>query len=100
MPASGTSETYHQIGETTLAVYRHRTVDHLARLIMNLVRYGFDEVVINVHHFADKIEDFLENNGYFGIDITYPVREEAPRPSIHWSTLSYAFLGQKVGTAT
>ena len=37
-------------------------VPALQRVIMNLVRYGFDEVVINVHHFADKIEDFLENN--------------------------------------
>ncbi len=44
-------------------------VPALQRVIMNLIRYGFDEVVINVHHFADKIEDFLKNNGYFGIDI-------------------------------
>ncbi len=42
----------------------------LQRVIMNLIRFGFDDVVINVHHFADKIERFLERNDNFGIDIT------------------------------
>ncbi len=42
----------------------------LQRVIMNLMRFGFDDVVVNVHHFADKIERFLERNGNFGIKIT------------------------------
>ncbi|MCA4783085.1 nucleotidyltransferase family protein [Empedobacter stercoris] len=42
----------------------------LQRNIEYLKSYGIDEVVINVHHFADQIIEFLEENNYFGIEIT------------------------------
>lgn len=42
----------------------------LQRNIEYLKSYGIDEVVINVHHFADQIIEFLEENNYFGIKIT------------------------------
>ncbi len=35
--------------------------------IRKLIKYGFDEIIINVHHFADRIEEFLEENRSFGI---------------------------------
>ena len=41
----------------------------LERVIRKLVRYGFEEIVVNVHHFADKMIDFLEVNQGFGADI-------------------------------
>ncbi|UWX67760.1 nucleotidyltransferase family protein [Empedobacter stercoris] len=42
----------------------------LQRNIEYLKSFGIDEIVINVHHFADQIIEFLEENNYFGIKIT------------------------------
>ena len=57
MPASGTSETYHQIGETTLAVYRHRTVDHLARLVDKVFDIAF--CLKKIYHLAIAARQLL-----------------------------------------
>ena len=37
---------------------------HVAR---RLISAGFDDIVINVHHFADKIEDYLKSENNFGV---------------------------------
>lgn len=42
----------------------------LQRNIEYLKSFGIVEIVINVHHFADQIIEFLEENNYFGIEIT------------------------------
>lgn len=34
-----------------------------------LISAGIDEVVVNVHHFADMIEDYLRTNDNFGITV-------------------------------
>lgn len=42
----------------------------LLEIIINkLINYQFYSIIINVHHFADKIEDFLKKNNNFGIQI-------------------------------
>lgn len=41
----------------------------LQRVIENLKRYGFDEIIINVHHFGQQIIDFVANNDNFGITV-------------------------------
>lgn len=41
----------------------------LEMAIRKLVKYGFDEIIINIHHFADRIEEFLEENNNFGARI-------------------------------
>ena len=41
----------------------------LERNIEYLKSYGISEFVINVHHFADQIVDFLEKNENFGVNI-------------------------------
>ena len=41
----------------------------LQRNIEYLKSFGIEEIVINVHHFADQIIEFLEENNYFGIEI-------------------------------
>ena len=46
--------------------------------IKKLKQSGFDDIIINVHHFADKIVDFLEKNDNFGIRIQ--ISHEAERP--------------------
>lgn len=38
-------------------------------IISKLKREGFRFIIVNVHHFADQIEDFLRANNNFGIDI-------------------------------
>ncbi len=37
--------------------------------INKLITFGFDEIIINVHHFADMIIDFLKSKNNFGIRI-------------------------------
>ena len=37
--------------------------------LLRLKKFGFTEVIINVHHFAEKIEAFLKANENFGMQI-------------------------------
>lgn len=41
----------------------------IKRVIMNLVAAGVDRIVVNVHHFAGQIIDYLKDNDNFGLDI-------------------------------
>ena len=41
----------------------------LERAILKLIELKVDRIVINVHHYADLIEDFLLTNNNFGVDI-------------------------------
>ncbi|MBN2596967.1 nucleotidyltransferase family protein [Labilibaculum sp.] len=41
----------------------------LERAILKLIELKVDRIVINVHHYADLIEDFLRKNNNFGVDI-------------------------------
>jgi len=50
-----------------LVKIRDKTLLEIA--INNLVRNGFDKIIINVHHFADQVIDFIGQNN-FGADIT------------------------------
>jgi len=38
-------------------------------VIKKLKFYGFHEIIVNIHHFAERIIDFLEKKQNFGIDI-------------------------------
>lgn len=38
-------------------------------VIRRLQKYGVDEIIVNVHHLAEHIRDFLERHKYFGIEI-------------------------------
>ena len=39
----------------------------LQHVIEKLKNSGFDEIIVNVHHFPDQIIDFLKANNNFGI---------------------------------
>jgi NDP-sugar pyrophosphorylase family protein len=39
-------------------------------VIRRLKHFGFDDIIINVHHFADQITNFLKKKNNFGINIT------------------------------
>ena len=41
----------------------------LHHVIMKLKAAGFERIVVNVHHFAQQIIDYLNANGNFGLDI-------------------------------
>lgn len=41
----------------------------IQHVIMRLKEAGVSEIVVNVHHFADRIVDFLHANSNFGCDI-------------------------------
>ncbi|MBO4570737.1 MAG: NTP transferase domain-containing protein [Bacteroidales bacterium] len=42
----------------------------LEQLFIRLKDAGYDEIVVNVHHFADMIEEFLEQKGNFGLKVS------------------------------
>ena len=46
--------------------------------IKRLIHFGVREIIINVHHFADKIEAFLKKNKNFGIRIVTSHETERP----------------------
>ena len=41
----------------------------LERVIIKLAQAGFDDITVNIHHFGDKIIEFLEQNNNFGLNI-------------------------------
>ena len=41
----------------------------LEHVILKLIASGFDEIVINIHHFAEQIINFLKEKNNFGIKI-------------------------------
>lgn len=43
----------------------------LQHTIEKLTAAGFDEIIINIHHFADQIINFIETNRSFGIRIAF-----------------------------
>ena len=43
----------------------------IAHQLLKLRDAGFQHVVINVHHFAEQIIDYVNANGSFGLDVTF-----------------------------
>lgn len=43
----------------------------IERVIINLKAAGVDGIIINLHHFPDKIKDFVASRDHFHIDIHY-----------------------------
>ncbi len=39
--------------------------------LLLLRHYGIREIVVNVHHFADRVEDYLEDGSRFGVEVAY-----------------------------
>ena len=46
-------------------------VPMIQRLMLRLRDAGFTRVIINVHHFADMLEDFVRSHGGFGMDVAF-----------------------------
>ncbi len=58
-----------------LAVVNGKTL--LQRNIEYLATYGIKDVIINVHHFADQMQNFLKGHNNFGSDITISDESDA-----------------------
>lgn len=41
----------------------------LGLIIQNLIDFGYNQIIINVHHFADQIINYLNENSNFNIEI-------------------------------
>lgn len=46
-------------------------------VMRNLKRHGFEQVVVNIHHFAPQIRDFLDSKKNFGLHVTLSDETEA-----------------------
>lgn len=49
----------------------------LEHVLRKLIANGFDEIIINVHHFADQIISFLGENNNFGVRIAISDERDA-----------------------
>ena len=49
------------------ALVKLNNVPLLEIIINKLKQYGFEDIIINVHHFADQVIAFLESKNSFGI---------------------------------
>jgi NDP-sugar pyrophosphorylase family protein len=45
-------------------------------IIKQLVKFGYNEIIINLHHFGEQIVEFIKRNKYFGIDIQFSDESE------------------------
>ena len=45
-------------------------------LMKRLLKSGFNEIIINVHHFKDQIIEFVEKNKGFGADVVFSVEDK------------------------
>ncbi len=48
----------------------------LERVARRLIAAGVDRLIVNVHYFPDRIEDFLEQENGFGVDVRVSREEE------------------------
>ena len=68
--AAGLGTRLHPLTNSTpKALVKLNGITMLERIIKNLIYYGFDELIINVHHFPEQIINFIKRNNDFGIKI-------------------------------
>jgi NDP-sugar pyrophosphorylase family protein len=48
----------------------------LEHVILKLKSQGFTEIIVNVHHFAEMIMEFVRSRDHFGIHITFSLEKE------------------------
>lgn len=52
------------------ALVEVKGIPMLEIVIKRLIKFGFTDIIINIHHFGDQIIEFLRRNDNFGISIT------------------------------
>ena len=58
------------------ALVKINGIPMLEIVINKLIENGFDEIIINLHHFPEQIIDFVKQKKYFGIKIEFSLEKE------------------------
>ncbi len=53
------------------ALVEYKNIPLLQHVILKLKKHNFNDIIINIHHFANQIEEFIKQNNSFGINITF-----------------------------
>ena len=62
--------------------------------IRRLIHYGFEDIIINIHHFGDQIIDFLKKKDHFGINIQISDERDAVLETGGGLKKAQAFFGE------
>lgn len=65
----------HQIPKALVPVGDRPMLEHVAR---RLIDAGCDRLIINVHHHADQVLQFLDKRDRFGVDVRVSIEETEP----------------------
>ncbi len=60
------------------ALVRVGGVPVIERVALRLIDAGVDRIVINVHHFADRIEDYVRSRDGFGVEVVFSREPDRP----------------------
>ncbi len=60
------------------ALVRVDGVPILERIARRLIEAGADRLVVNLHHLADQIRDFVRSRDGFGVEVVFSPEEERP----------------------
>ncbi|MBN3033979.1 MAG: nucleotidyltransferase family protein [Bacteroidales bacterium] len=53
------------------ALIPYHGIPMIERVIHRLINEGFNEIIINIHHFADQIREFIAQKDHFGVRIEF-----------------------------
>ncbi len=67
----------------------------LEHIILKLKDNGFTEIIINVHHFADMIVDFVTQKDHFGVRIEFSYERDEPLDTGGGIKKAAWFFGEK-----
>lgn len=70
--AAGLGTRLHPITKNTpKALAKIKNITLLEILITRFKKFGIEDVMINIHHFADQVVEFVKENNQFGINIQF-----------------------------
>jgi NDP-sugar pyrophosphorylase family protein len=70
--AAGLGTRLYPITQTTpKALIKVKNIPLIEIVIRRLMMFGYNELIINIHHHADQIEQFLQSKNDFGIRIAF-----------------------------
>jgi len=70
--AAGLGTRLYPITQTTpKALIKVKNIPLIEIVIRRLMMFGYNEIIINIHHLADQIEQFVQSKNDFGIRIAF-----------------------------
>lgn len=70
--AAGLGTRLYPITQTTpKALIKVKNIPLIEIVIRRLMTFGYNEIIINIHHHADQIEQFVQSKNDFGIRIAF-----------------------------